>query len=182
MKNILVNIYQQVHLFNRQNLKVFMDKKEFQLMVKRGILYRLHQNIHQLNINICLYIQIQGVNDHSDLEWLILEAYDEQVDELLMCYLIFLCWYELIVIVFFAVHLENNVDIISCNQEFLSVVLGYSLLHASTGNNDLFVVCLVILSVGRCFDRKAFIVEHFHVNFGSLFVECKSDHLIISGV
>jgi len=68
MKVVLVNIYQIVQLLDRQNIKVLMDQEELHLMVERGILYRGHQNVYQFSVNICMNIQIQGVNEHSDLE------------------------------------------------------------------------------------------------------------------
>ena len=65
---------------------------------------------------------------------------------------IFLSLYELGVIIFFAVHLKHDVNVVSGYEEPLSVVLGDSLLYCSTGDDDLFIVGLVVLSVGTSFD------------------------------
>ena len=115
MKNVLVNVYQHVHLINRQNMEVLMDKKQLHLMVKSRILNGHQYDVHHLLINVFLYVQIQGVDDHSDLKRITSDACNEQIDELLVRNLIFLCRNEFLVVIFFAVHLEHNVDIISCN-------------------------------------------------------------------
>jgi hypothetical protein len=60
---------------------------------------------------------------------------------------IFLSLLELLVVVFFAVHLEHDINVISCDQESFSVVLGHSLLNFIV-NDDFFVVSLVVLSIG----------------------------------
>jgi len=99
-----------------------------------------------------------------------------------MRYLILLGRNEFVIIVFFAVHLEHDVNVISRDQKLLSVILSNSLFNISTGDDDLFIVCLVILSVRGRFDRKCLFVEGFHVDFGGVFVECKPYHLIISRV
>jgi len=128
-------------------------------MVQCRIFDRGQYDVQHFFINVCLQIQVQGVNEDSDFEWVILDAYDVQINELLVGYLIFSGSHELIVVVFFAVHLKNNVDIISCYQEPLSVVLCYSLLNRSTRDNNLFIVSLVVLPVGSCFYRKGLIIE-----------------------
>ena len=69
--------------------------------------------------------------------------------------LIFLCLHELLVIVFFAVHLEYNVDVLSSDQKSLSIVLRHSLLNVVV--DDYFLkVRLVILSVSRRLHRESF--------------------------
>ena len=99
-----------------------------------------------------------------------------------MRYFILLGRNEFIIIVFLAVHLEHNVNIVSCDQKLFSVILSYSLFNSSAGDNNLFVVCLVIPSVCSCFDGKCLFVKGFHVDFGGVFVKCKPNHLIISRI
>jgi hypothetical protein len=94
-----------------------------------------------------LYFQVQGVDEHSNLERIISDANDEQVNELLVSDLILSVGRELFNVIFLAVHLKHNVNIISSDQEFFSVVLSYSLLDRSTGDHYLFVVSLVVLPV-----------------------------------
>jgi hypothetical protein len=118
-----------------------------------------------------LNIEIQSVDNHSNLEGITLDADYEQINELLVWNLIFFCGYKWLIVVFFAIHLENNVDIISCHQELLSVVLGYSLFNGTIIDHDFFIVSLVVLSVSGSFDRKVLFVEHLQVKFGGVLVE-----------
>lgn len=58
---------------------------------------------------------------------------------------------ELLIIVLLAVHVEGNVDVISCYQKLFSVVLGNPLFHLVV-DYDLFVISLVEFSVTVAFD------------------------------
>jgi hypothetical protein len=53
---------------------------------------------------------------------------------------------ELLIVIFFAIHLKDDKDVLSCDKEALTVVLSHSLLNVVIDHN-FFVVCLVILSV-----------------------------------
>ena len=78
-----------------------------------------------------------------------------------MSNLFFLGGNEFLVIVFFTVHLKNDVNIVSCDEKSLSIVLGYSILDRSTGDDDLYIVSLVVLSVRGRFDGESLVVKHF---------------------
>jgi hypothetical protein len=96
-------------------------------------LYRLfdwlHQNVHHLAVNILFRFQIQSVQQNTNLERVILYANDEKLHEFLMSDFIFLRFLELLILIFFAVHLEHNVNVLSCDQEPFSIVLSNSLLN-----------------------------------------------------
>jgi hypothetical protein len=63
-----------------------------------------------------------------------------------MSYLVFLSLLELLVIIFFAVHLEDNVNVVGCDEEALSIVLSNSFFNVVVDDYFL-VVCLVVFSV-----------------------------------
>jgi hypothetical protein len=117
-----------------------MDQEELHLMVFYRIPDSIQNDVHHLLIYVLLHIQVQSVDDHSNLERITFDTYDKQINELLVCNLIFLGGNKLFIVIFFAVHLKYNIDVISCDQEFLSVVLGYSLLNSTSIDNNLFVV------------------------------------------
>tara|TARA_B110000285_G_C14925223_1_gene514663 strand:+ start:456 stop:806 length:351 start_codon:yes stop_codon:yes gene_type:complete len=110
-----------------------------------------------------LRAQIQSVDQHSNLEGVILDANGKQVDELFVSNLFLLGGNKFLIIVFFAVHFKNDVNIVCCDEKSLSVVLGFSVLDRATGDNDLFVVSLVVLSVRGRFDGESLGVKHFEV-------------------
>lgn len=90
-----------------------------------------------------------------------------------------LCLLELLIVIFFAVHLEHDVDVFSCDKEALTVVLSNSLLNFIVDNNFL-VVCLVILSVSWRFHRESLWEEQSEVQLGGILLEGQLDQLIIS--
>ena len=53
---------------------------------------------------------------------------------------------ELLIVIFFAIHLKDDKDVLSCDKETLTVVLSNSLLNFVVDDN-FFVICLVILSI-----------------------------------
>jgi len=68
MENILIDIYQQVHLLNGKKVEVFVNQKELHLMVQCRILDRGQYDVQHFFINVCLQIQVQGVNEDTDFE------------------------------------------------------------------------------------------------------------------
>jgi hypothetical protein len=148
MKDILVDIDQLVHLLDRQGVEVLMDQEELHLVELDRIFDRYHQNIHHDCVHICLKVQIQCVDENSNLKRITFYANNEQLNELCVGNLILLSRNKLCIIIFLAIHLEHNEDIISCYKELLSVVLRYSWLHIARGDDDFLVVCLVVPSVG----------------------------------
>lgn len=146
VQNLLVNVDQIVHLLDRQRVEVLVQEEQLCLMILHRVLDRSHDDIQHANVNIDLRVQVQRVDQESDLEAVVLDARNEQVDELLVRDLVLLRLHELLIVVFLAVHVEHDVDVFCCHQETLSVVLGHTRLHVVRDDN-LLVVCLVVLSV-----------------------------------
>jgi hypothetical protein len=93
--------------------------------------------------------------------------------------LILLCFHELLIVVFLAIHLEHNVDVIRGDKEPLAVILGNSLLNIVV-DHYFFKVCLVVSPVSRRFHGERFWEEQSQVQFGGVFIERKFDQLIVS--
>jgi hypothetical protein len=111
-----------------------------------GVFDALHKNVEHFKIKVNLGLDVEAINDEPNFERVIPYADYEQLNELCMSYFIFLSLLELLVIVLFAVHLEHNEDILSCDQEALSVILSNPLLNLIVNNNFL-IVSLIVLSV-----------------------------------
>jgi hypothetical protein len=118
-------------------------------------------------------MEVHGVDDHSNFEGIISDTNDKQINEPLMGNFFLLGLQELDVVIFFAIHLKYYVDIIYIYQESFSVVLGNSVFYIFTGNNNFFIVCLVIPSVGCSLNRELFVgIELFQVNLSGLLCKC----------
>lgn len=105
---------------------MLMNKEEFHLVVFARLSDSRHKNIHHLLVHVDGGIQIESVDQDGDLIGVISEANDKQLDELFASDSIFLGFLELLPVVLLAVHLEDNINVFSRDQETLSVVLGNS--------------------------------------------------------
>ena len=123
-----------------------MKEEKFHLMEPGRLSDGLHQRIHHLLVHICSGIQIQSIDQYSNLERIILQTNDEQVHKLVMSDFIFLGLLKLLIIILFAIHLEHSVYVLGGLQEPFSVVLCYTSLNCVV-DDDFLVVCLVVLSV-----------------------------------
>jgi len=123
-----------------------MEEEQLEFVVLDAFLDTLHQDVHNPAVDILSWVQVADINESSNLEGVIADAQDEQVNELLVGDLGLGSLLELLVVVFFAIHLEHDVDVFSCYQEPLSVVLGDSGFNLIV-NYNLLVVRLVVLAI-----------------------------------
>ena len=124
-----------------------MDVEKLDLMMLNGVVNCSHYDRHHPLVHVNLKVQVIGVDQHGNLETVIPEANDEEVTILFRSNVRLLGLHKLLIVVLLAVHLEDNVDVLSCHKESLSVVLNNSRLDIII-NNNLLIVSLVVPSVG----------------------------------
>jgi hypothetical protein len=125
---------------------MLVEVEQFVLVKEGRLLYRAEEYVHHSLIHIegC---HIAGVDQECNAERVILQTNGKQFNHLFMAYGIFGGTQKLFIVVFLAVHFKYDVDILGRCQESLSVILGHARLHVII-DDDLFIVCLVILPVG----------------------------------
>jgi hypothetical protein len=134
---------------------VLMDKEQLDFMEFNWFLQTGHNNIEHRLVYVNGWLQVETIDEHSNLKGVVLDADDKQVHELLVCDLILLCFHELLIVVFFAIHLEHNVNVFCADKEPFSVVLSNPLLYIVV-DHYFFEESLVISSVSCRFHRESF--------------------------
>lgn len=129
MYNQKIRVNHSVKLLYRENIEMLVQEEQLKFMKVLRISYTSHNNIHHLLIHVFFSVEVAGVEEHSDSNGVISQTNDKQFLELFWRYVAFLRRSELLVVVFFAVHLEHRVNIFGRCQEALAVVGGYSRLN-----------------------------------------------------
>lgn len=181
MTELLINVNQVVHLLNWENIEVLVEDEKFRFMIKHWFFDGSHENIHHLLIKISTWRDVEAVNEDSNLKGIILQTDDEELNELLMSDLILFRFLKLRCIVFFAVHTENDIDILCCLEEPFSVVLGYSWFNVVV-DYDFLIVGLVIDSVCGCLHGLILLSKYSHVDFDCVLHKRKLNQFIVSFV
>mmetsp|Transcript_30406 Transcript_30406/g.46574 ORF Transcript_30406/g.46574 Transcript_30406/m.46574 type:complete len:283 (-) Transcript_30406:9-857(-) len=176
----MVNIEDPVHLFNSEYVQVLEKQEDLHFHELRGFLYRLNDDIHHDLVHISRG-QVSRIDEHGNLEGVILEADDEQVHELLRSYLVLRSLLEGLVVVFLAVHLEHDIDVSGCDEEALAIVEHYSSVDFAC-NDDLFEVGLVVSSIRRSFHGLLFLEVLLQVYLNCILLEAESYHIVIPGL
>lgn len=148
-----------------------MDVEKLDLMVLDRVIDCSHYDRHHPLVHVNLSVQVISVDQHGNLETVISQTNDEEVTILFRSNVRLLGPHKLLIVVFLAVHLEDNVDVLSCHKESLSVVLNNSSLNIIIDNNFL-IVSLVIFSVGWGFHWECLIIEQSQVDLGGVFGKC----------
>ena len=118
---------------------MLMKEEQFHLMEFHRFFDCVHQNLHHLLIHIFSGPQEHRIDQSCDLEGIVPQAGDEELDELLMDDIIFLSLNELLIKIFFTIHLEDIVNIIRWHQESLSVVECNSRFNGIVDDDDLII-------------------------------------------
>jgi hypothetical protein len=113
VQNLLIDVNDLVQLGNSQHIKVLVEEEKFHLMEVHWAFDTIHQDVYHIFIEIDRWRNVEWVNDESDLERVCFDADDEQLNELSVSYFIFLGLLELLVVVFFAIHLEHDINVLS---------------------------------------------------------------------
>ena len=178
VQDLLVDVYQLVHLLDAQYVEVLVQEEELDLVKLDRVSERLHQDVHHALVHILGRVEVERVNQNRDLERIILQAGDEQVHKLLVRDFVLLGLDKLLIVVLLTVHIEHDVDVFSRNEEPLSVVLSDSLFDCVVDHN-LFVVGLVIPPVSTRFERECFREEQQQVHLGRVPLEREPDELVV---
>jgi hypothetical protein len=115
VQDLLVDVYQVVELLDTHHVEVLMDEEQLDLMEVDRLLDGQHDYVQHLLVHVHHLVQVQSVDQDSNLEGIILQAVNEQIHELLVVDVVLLDLTELVIVILFAVHFKHNVDVFWCN-------------------------------------------------------------------
>jgi hypothetical protein len=158
------DIDERVHLLYAQKFEMLVDEEEFSLVVC-FCLQGIYEHVH-VGVGDVIFAQMPQVNVEGYLHGVILDGQHEQLFELLVGDLRGIRRQKVLVVVLLRIHFKHLMDLVSSNQEPLSVVKCNSFVN-SVVNQQLLKEGLVVLSVGP--GLQSFLLAIFSKSFDSEF-------------
>lgn len=177
--DLLVDVDQSVHLSDAENIKVLMDEEKFHLVEFARFSDSTHENVHHFGVHVDCWVDVESVYQNGNLVRVISQTNNKQLNELFAGDTFLFGILELLPVVLFAVHLEDDKDVLSRDKKSLSVILSNSLFDIII-DDDLLVVSLVVFSVSGGFEREGLLEEERQIQLGGVLIEGEFDKLIVT--